>query len=69
MLFSNREKRRDRPMAREVKRYTIDEKEEMIKRMLPPESCTPGKLSEETGISKSTLATWKAKALKGEASR
>ena len=30
--------------------------------MLPPESISPSKLSFETGISKSTLATWKTKA-------
>lgn len=30
--------------------------------MLPPESISPSKLSVETGISKSTLATWKTKA-------
>lgn len=47
------------------KRYSKEEKEKLIARMFPPESITPTKLSEETGISKSTLATWKAKVIKG----
>ncbi|MEG1285404.1 MAG: hypothetical protein RSD22_06690 [Romboutsia sp.] len=33
--------------------------------MLPPENITPSNLSIETGISKSTLATWKTKAING----
>ncbi len=44
------------------KRYTKEQKEKLIARMLPPESISPSKLSVETGISKSTLATWKTKA-------
>lgn len=44
------------------KRYTKEEKEKLLARMLPPESISPTNLSIETGISKSTLATWKAKA-------
>lgn len=56
-------------MARNNKKYTIDEKENMIKRMLPPENCSPSSLSIETGISKSTLATWKTKALNGQSSK
>lgn len=44
------------------RRYTKEEKEKLIARMLPPESISPSKLSVETGISKSTLATWKTKA-------
>lgn len=43
------------------KRYDKEEKENLIRRMLPPESISPTNLSIETGISKSTLATWKAK--------
>lgn len=65
MLFSNR----DKTMARNNKKYTIDEKENMIKRMLPPENCSTGNLSIETGISKSILATWKTKALNGQTSK
>lgn len=45
--------------------YEKEEKDQLIIRMLPPESCTPTELSKETGISKSTLAAWKVKALKG----
>lgn len=44
------------------KRYTKEEKEKLIARMLPPEGISISKLSVETGISKSTLATWKSKA-------
>ena len=44
------------------RRYTKEEKETLVKMMLPPESISPSKLSLETGISKSTLATWKTKA-------
>lgn len=56
-------------MTRIVKRYSQEEKERMVKRMLPPENCSASQLSIETGISKSTLATWKTRALKGEVSR
>ncbi len=56
-------------MTRNNKKYTIDEKENLIKRMLPPENCSPSNLSIETGISKSTLATWNTKALNGDSSR
>lgn len=42
--------------------YTKEEKEKLIARMLPPESISPSKLSVETRISKSTLATCKTKA-------
>lgn len=50
-------------MTRENKnrRYTKEEKDKLIARMFPPESISPSKLSLETGISKSTLATWKSK--------
>ena len=44
------------------RRYTKEEKEKLIARMLPPESISPSKLSAETGISQSTLSTWKTKA-------
>lgn len=44
------------------RKYTKEEKEKLIARMLPPESISPSKLSLETGISQSTLATWKTKA-------
>lgn len=56
-------------MTRNNKKYTIDEKEKMIKRMLPPENCSSRQLSTETGISQSTLSTWKTKALNGYSSR
>ena len=54
------------PMAKDNKnnkRYTREEKERLVARMLPPENCSPTELNKETGISKSTLATWKSKAL------
>lgn len=56
-------------MARNNKKYTIDEKENMIKRMLPPENCSSRQLAMETGISQSTLSTWKSKALKGQTTK
>ncbi len=43
------------------RRYSKEEKDRLISRMLPPENVSPTKLSLETGISKSTLATWKSK--------
>lgn len=52
-------------MARENsinKRYSKLEKEKLIARMLPPENISVSDLSKETGISKSTLQTWKTKA-------
>lgn len=45
------------------RKYTIEEKEALVTRMLPPESCSTTNLSIETGISISTLSTWKSKAL------
>lgn len=48
---------------RNIKRYDKDEKEKIIARMLPPENYSPTKLSRETGISVSTLSTWKTKTL------
>lgn len=56
-------------MTRKVKKYSIDEKEKMIKRMLPPENISPSNLSIETGISKSTLATWKTRAINGQTTK
>jgi|BioPla2DNA2_1021312.scaffolds.fasta_scaffold54685_2 transposase len=53
-------------MARENstnKRYSKLEKEKLIARMLPPENISVSDLSKETGISKSTLQTWKTKAV------
>lgn len=47
------------------KRYTKEEKESLVRRMLPPENISTSLLSIETGISKSTLATWKSKATGG----
>lgn len=44
------------------KRYSKLEKEKLIARMLPPENISVTDLSKETGISKSTLQTWKTKA-------
>lgn len=46
-------------------KYTKEEKDKLISRMLPPEQISPTNLSVETGISKSTLATWKATATRG----
>ena len=51
------------------RRYTKEEKDKLIARMLPPESISPTSLSIETGISKSTLATWKSKVTGGWASK
>ena len=48
-------------MTREIKKYGKEEKESLLARLLPPESISLGELSKETGISKSTLATWKKK--------
>ncbi|WP_373899723.1 transposase [Haloimpatiens sp. FM7315] len=44
------------------KRYSKLEKEKLIARMLPPENISVSDLSKETGVSKSTLQTWKTKA-------
>lgn len=51
---------------RNVKKYDKDEKEKIIARMLPPENYSPTKLSRDTGISVSTLSTWKAKAVSSQ---
>lgn len=47
------------------KNYSKQEKEEMITRMLPPESIAANQLSKETGISVSTLCLWKKNKLSG----
>lgn len=60
------EQRRDDPMAkdnRNNRKFKREEKDRLTSRMLPPEKCSPSELALETGISKSTLATWKSKAL------
>ena len=44
--------------------YEKEEKENLIKRMLPPENISIKQLSVESGISQSTLSTWKTKATK-----
>lgn len=46
------------------KRYEKEEKENLIKRMLPPKNISVKQLSIETGISLSTLSTWKTKAMR-----
>ena len=51
------------------KRYTKEEKDKLIARMLPPENCSTSNLSIETGISQSTLSTWKSKATSGLTSK
>ena len=51
---------------RNIKKYDKDEKDKIISRMLPPENYSPTKLSRETGISVSTLSTWKTKALSSQ---
>jgi len=49
-------------MTRQIKKYTKEEKDSLVKRLLPPENISLGALVNETGISKSTLSTWKKKA-------
>ncbi|WP_180375384.1 transposase [Clostridium thermarum] len=51
-------------MAREIRRYSKEEIAGHVARLFPPENKSLGELSIETGISKSTLATWKKKAEK-----
>jgi len=48
-------------MTRQIKKYNKEEKDGLVTRLFPPESISVGVLSNETGISKSTLATWKKK--------
>jgi len=55
-------------MAKDYKlnnKYTSEEKERLSARLLPPENISLSALSVETGISKSTLSTWKTKVLRG----
>jgi transposase len=62
-MYDILERRRDDYfMTREIKRYPKEEKNSIVARLFPPESISLGALSDETGISKSTLATWKKKA-------
>lgn len=49
-------------MTREQRKYTKEEKDLLVARLLPPENISLGALASETGISKSTLCTWKKKA-------
>ena len=44
------------------KSYANEEIEALVKRMLPPENYSITKLSNETGISTTTLSTWKRRA-------
>lgn len=43
-------------------RYTEEKKAAVLKRMMPPESCSVSKLSTELGISESCLYYWRMKA-------
>ena len=43
-------------------RYTEEKKVSVLKRMMPPESCSVAKLSAELGISESCLYYWRMKA-------
>lgn len=45
--------------------YTEGQKEALLKRMLPPQNTPISVVSQETGISKSTLNTWKRKVQEG----
>jgi transposase-like protein len=38
--------------------YTKEFKEEMVRRMLPPESKSPKELAKESGVSKTSLVNW-----------
>lgn len=42
--------------------YSTEQKESLVKRMFPPENISIAKLSQETGINRSTLNNWKRKA-------
>jgi hypothetical protein len=48
-------------MTRQIKKYNKEEKDALVTRLFPPENISVGVLSNETGISKSTLSTWKKK--------
>jgi len=45
-------------------RYSEEKKAAALKRMMPPESCSPAKLSVELGISAASLYNWRVKARK-----
>lgn len=49
---------------RNNKTYTKEQKEAMVSKLLPPNNISILELSTESGIPKSTLNDWKAKALK-----
>lgn len=53
-------------MARDNKRYTKEAIAGYMARLFPPENKSLGELSIETGISRSTLSTWKKKYEKGK---
>lgn len=46
------------------KRYSKEQKEAMVAKLLPPNNLTIAELSNQTGIPKTTLHSWKIKALK-----
>ncbi len=46
-------------------KYTNEIREAMLRRMLPPNNESLGKLAKETGISEPTLREWKNKAMSG----
>ena len=50
-------------MSKVKKQYNSEEKARLLARMLPPEEISITKLAIETGIAKSTLASWKNTAL------
>ncbi len=69
MICSNKDEREEKPMTNNIRsnrKYTKDEKEKFISRILPPENYSVSELSKETDISKSPLATWKTKSLSGD---
>lgn len=41
-----------------VPNYSQEFKDDLVKRMLPPESISPKELSRETGVSRTSLNTW-----------
>ena len=49
-------------MTRKIKKQTKEEKDGLVKRLFSPENISATVLLNETGISNSTLATWKKKA-------
>jgi transposase len=62
-LYDILEQRRDDYfMPRRITKYTKEEKDILVARLFPPENISLGLLANETGISKSTLSTWKKNA-------